>query len=900
MKEHELEDTELYATLNRIEYEAPQIATDTTEEAPSVVVIDLQSTENCVFHTMKYMATGEKIATTDEMLREKEKVLEMARMVRNNKYAPEYADMFKYMSMNTTPYMLSDDQEENKRYLSENTHKLDTIVLYSRVLNVNVIAYFEETWVKCIHDESYRTISLYVSHVPLWWIDDKGAHMFGIVEETHQQEYAAIVAVPHERVRMEGWGFTGGVRGAAYKVMWRKGTAQKAIDKVNNRTRNRKPEELNTLGNLKIGMYRAVTASTNSAREEIGQSRLVNSTRADPDLQGHDPGSFGRAKVIFDITNSLKDEIGQTRLTSSTSAADVNMHQLQLHEEDDLRLFKTQVYEEQRAKLNAKNEIEGTTQSGRVSNDTPDCIFIHRTVTQQSEEELTLLSDSGATRTVIGKGSAANRALNDYAVLHNGNKRGWAHPDSMNVKIPQEMGRGTKDIVVASGEMVKATSLAQVQLGVEGEILRNGKWTDKQTIFITCGDAAVSEKIQTTVWSETHFMEHNPGWTMIMHEKEKYMIYGNIGMCISSIGKQAPIKVNLRYKDGAHYLDAVTAVVDNTMVKGKGGSIINVTEQKSESEQAETVRVNMVSVNDSNNETEDTEEYVEVVDQNEIRTESRPMDNRPGREYRWPRTMTIEECRIKMMEIMRDEQAELWEKVEAIEEFDRRTDEMNQVKNMYMTRRAELLQLHAMQTRRQRQQDTVTEPTSDTNVTAGDKQVEKEETVVAEKETENGHEQEYEVIFRAEQERRKQVRFEDKVMYEPSSVDKRTDERKESVSEAEVGNGVGTKRVLRETRVAPIVKGAGLKEAKERTRSEVEMKADVTDAEQTDACKKEKQNKEIDVYEHYDLYSEPAFKGNTPNNVEIYQDDKFKKEAKIDEVSDFTLAQFLMENKVKL
>jgi hypothetical protein len=115
-----------------------------------------------------------------------------------------------------------------------------------------------------------------------------------------------------------------------------------------------------------------------------------------------------------------------------------------------------------------------------------------------------------------------------------------------------------------------------------------------------------------------------------------------------------------------------------------------------------------------------------------------------------------------------------------------------------------------------------------------------------------------------------------------------------------MGNGVGTKRVLRETRVAPIVKGAELKEAKERTRSKVEMKADVTDAEQTDACKKEKQNKEIDVYEHYDLYSEPAFKGNTPNNVEIYQDDKFKKEAKIDEVSDFTLAQFLMENKVKL
>ncbi len=52
--------------------------------------------------------------------------------------------------------------------------------------------------------------------------------------------------------------------------------------------------------------------------------------------------------------------------------------------------------------------------------------------------------------------------------------------------------------------------------------------------------------------------------------------------------------------------------------------------------------------------------------------------------------------------------------------------------------------------------------------------------------------------------------------------------------------------------------------------------------------------------EVYELFKDPKYKTTTPQKVEIYHDEQFQGENEIDDVSDFTLATFLMENKVKI
>ncbi len=654
---------------------------------------------------------------------------------------------------------------------------------------------------------------------------------------------------------------------------------------------------------------------------------MVKGMRQEVDMQGHDPGSFRQAKVIFDITNKLKEEIGQVRLTLSTSAADLDMHSLRLHEEQQHLLFKTRVYEREERDLNREaliQDVERAREELRIKVDRkkgrPDMIFLHRVVNQEGQDHLVLLSDSGATRTVVGKGSAAERALRQLAVLHNSERQGWVHSDSMDVKVPTVTRKDTKEIIVASGEIVQAVTLPQLQLGVIGEVWRNGKWTDPQTVFITCQDAAVSEKIHTTVWSETHFMEHNPDWTMIMQGKEKYMIYGNINMRLSAIGGQPPIKVKLRAKDGAHYLDAVTAVTDSTLVQGKD-VIINVTEQSTMSENAPMIRLNVMDSMDSTEidvETEDTEEYTEVVQMNQIKTEMGVRDPRLGRQERWPVTMDVEECRLRMMEIMRDYESESWEVWEAIEEFEKRADEIIRLKSMYSAKKAQMLQAYAMETRQKRQQRSTTSAKSsrdkahDEEGTKNDpsqtdnaeqkKQLEHEhdeegtdkslsQTELTE--LENHFEHEYDKVHRAEQERRRQVRFNDRVMYEPTGEADVIIESDNESDDDKDNNEKSTGRALRIQKNRMQKKDGTAKERQE-------AQSDMTQDDKKDKSKKAKKSDELDVYEHYDLYREPKYQHTTQVKVEVYHNDKFKAGARIHDVSDFTLAQFLMENKVKL
>jgi hypothetical protein len=52
--------------------------------------------------------------------------------------------------------------------------------------------------------------------------------------------------------------------------------------------------------------------------------------------------------------------------------------------------------------------------------------------------------------------------------------------------------------------------------------------------------------------------------------------------------------------------------------------------------------------------------------------------------------------------------------------------------------------------------------------------------------------------------------------------------------------------------------------------------------------------------EGYELFSSPKYIEKAQGNIQVYREDKLKEESKIEAVNDFTLASFLMENKVKL
>jgi hypothetical protein len=134
----------------------------------------------------------------------------------------------------------------------------------------------------------------------------------------------------------------------------------------------------------------------------------------------------------------------------------------------------------------------------------------------------------------------------------------------------------------------------------------------------------------------------------------------------------------------------------------------------------------------------------------------------------------------------------------------------------------------------------------------------------------------------------------------PPKVDNSTGQQKETVIGVENNNSTGTRRVLLAQRDQAAAKGAELKQATGTGKCKTDSIKNTENAEPIEDSKKDKQDKEIDMYEHYDLYSEPAYKGKMPANIEIYSNDKFKADTKINEVSNFTLAQFLMEDKVKL
>jgi hypothetical protein len=136
----------------------------------------------------------------------------------------------------------------------------------------------------------------------------------------------------------------------------------------------------------------------------------------------------------------------------------------------------------------------------------------------------------------------------------------------------------------------------------------------------------------------------------------------------------------------------------------------------------------------------------------------------------------------------------------------------------------------------------------------------------------NGDYAEYDKAYNAERERKRRVHFEHRVIVDPENNP--------------------TPRPIHTNTHKKTIKPSNHKTIQASQKNKVR--------EQAAKSNKDNAKSKDKPAEVYDLYKDLKYVETTNNDVQIYKDDQFKNESEINNVSDFTLATFLMEQKVKL
>jgi hypothetical protein len=227
---------------------------------------------------------------------------------------------------------------------------------------------------------------------------------------------------------------------------------------------------------------------------------------------------------------------------------------------------------------------------------------------------------------------------------------------------------------------------------------------------------------------------------------------------------------------------------------------------------------------------------------------------------------------------------------------------MNEWKTFYANRKVDIIQLNNVRTRSQRKakntesekeptrrEDGNKEPTrrEDGNKEPSrqedcNREITQEEIVESDKSKDNQNNlkdnnnnsdyAEYDKAYNAERERKRRVHFEHRVIVDPENNP--------------------TPRPIHTNTHKKIIKPSNHKTI------QVSQKNKVT--EQAAKSNKDNAKSKVQPAEVYDLYKDLKYVETTNNDVQIYKDDQFKNDSEINNVSDFTLATFLMEQKVKL
>jgi hypothetical protein len=93
-------------------------------------------------------------------------------------------------------------------------------------------------------------------------------------------------------------------------------------------------------------------------------------------MQAHDPRGYGQGSTIHEHTNYLRKCIDQEILVSSDAKADLDMHNLNLHEEEMQTMFQTDV-QEARIEEIAESEPDD---DDSFPDELPEQVFLSRVV----------------------------------------------------------------------------------------------------------------------------------------------------------------------------------------------------------------------------------------------------------------------------------------------------------------------------------------------------------------------------------------------------------------------------------------------------------------------------------------------------------------------------------------
>jgi hypothetical protein len=206
------------------------------------------------------------------------------------------------------------------------------------------------------------------------------------------------------------------------------------------------------------------------------------------------------------------------------------------------------------------------------------------------------LWDSGATRTIIGRGDMYDRLIGNYEVLYHDSQHKSIHEEDLHKRQKLERGSMIK-VMVASGDEVLGTELDRVDIKVTAEEMRHedsqGDESVIESVKLSLLNPIISNDILTDVISESHFMQTNPGFTMITQGKNKYLLYGWINITVTERDGQPPMRIDLRYHEGAHYLDLHAVVRNRDQVRWHNECINTDTRaEQSSGEELPAARIN--------------------------------------------------------------------------------------------------------------------------------------------------------------------------------------------------------------------------------------------------------------------------------------------------------------------
>jgi hypothetical protein len=580
---------------------SPNKRSSVQAEIPQVVIQNLHTKGDCIYHTLRYLATGESLTSEGveqaklDMLKcwhERKSPLLRAmcgdyemegrylhpwcreqsgcdinrcRLHQVGK-GPGFAWMCKHDQVEGCERESHGwtDEDARSEILEQHNGSLSAIAGYSAALSVNVEVYLKGGYFLFEHDHNYKTIQVFVGRTS----SSRTYHIYGL--SASNPAHSQIVLEVDVNKRPKSRHNVSGIM-CETNVLTLPGTSSVKVsecrkyrpgDRVWNETVRWRIRAYScdqedqaagdSLETIKCCMMRSVTKHCNEVRNEASQESLVEPP-LDADMQGHDPGAYGRAMTIFNTTNQIRQLWDQEPLATSEGKADMDMYHLHLHEKQQQMFYAQESDDPKEAEPEKKEEIER--------------VFLSNMAVRLSEY-ITFLWDSGASRTVIGKGALAKRILEDYLLLFNHDTEGWADNEEMSKKVkPGKQLR--RNIVVASGQTIQGTALPRIDIGVNActQSSKENKWRrTKKQVFLTLTDASVAEGIHTNIIAKAHFMIENPNFTLITRGLEKYLVWGKPNITFEPINGQAPVRIDLRYENGGHYMDIHTAMLVKALV----------------------------------------------------------------------------------------------------------------------------------------------------------------------------------------------------------------------------------------------------------------------------------------------------------------------------------------------